>query len=103
MREAAEEVRGFVATFCREDLDGDLFLARGLSRTLETIEEAASRVSRNFRDSHLQVNWQDWISLRNHLAHDYHSYDLDRVWRIATADIEPLIPILNQLISESDA
>lgn len=103
MREAAEEVREFVATHGRDNIDSDVFLARGLIRTLETIGEAASRINRNFRDAHAQVNWQDWISLRNHLAHDYHSYDLDRVWRIGTADMEPLILALDQLISETEA
>jgi uncharacterized protein with HEPN domain len=52
MRDAAEEVRGFVAAHGREDIDSDVFLARGLIRTLETIGEAATRTTRNFRDAH---------------------------------------------------
>ena len=100
MLSAAKEVQHFVESYSRADLETDVFRARGLIKTLETVGEAASKISRNFRDAHPEISWRDWIDLRNHLSHDYYAYDLDRVWTIASSDIPKLVAALDVVISE---
>lgn len=98
MIEASREVADFVGTHQRADLDADPFLARGLVKTLEIIGEAASKVTRNFRESNPEIEWRDLIDMRNHLTHDYFAYDLDNCWTIATSDIPRLLSHLESIV-----
>ena len=54
--------------------DRKLFLA--ISRLVEIVGEAASRVSAEARSAHAQVKWQAAAKMRNILAHDYGQVDV---------------------------
>lgn len=97
MLDAAREVIEFVSVHDRSELDSDPFLARGLVKTLEIIGEASSKITRNFRDSNPQITWRDLVDMRNHLTHDYYSFNLNTVWQIASADIPQLVAELEKL------
>ena len=52
----------------RADLDNDEILCLALTRALEIIGEAATRVSRASQQRHGQVPWSEIIGLRNRLS-----------------------------------
>jgi uncharacterized protein with HEPN domain len=65
---------------------------------LQVIGEAASRVSREIRDSSPQIEWSAIIGMRQKVVHDYMNVDEDIVWETATRDIPPLISALEPLL-----
>lgn len=65
---------------------------------LQTIGEAAAKVSPKFRQSHPEIPWGRIIGLRHRVVHDYPRIDLVRVWQVLSEDIEPLIKNLEPLV-----
>lgn len=98
MFDCARTAVEFCAGKTRGDLDGDNMLVLALARLLEIIGEAATRVSPEFRDQHLAIEWQSIIAARNRLIHGYADVDLDIVWNIVTEDLPRLIANLEKLL-----
>jgi uncharacterized protein with HEPN domain len=81
----------------REEFDRDEDIQIVLTHLLQNIGEAASRVSRETRDAHPEINWQEIIGMRHRIVHDYFNIDLDVVWDAATHDLPPLIAALEKI------
>ena len=85
----------------RADLDTDRLLNLSLVRLLEIIGEAANRISKDVQDEHPEIPWSNIIGLRHRLIHGYSSIDLDIVWQIVTADLQPLVAALERMLGDS--
>jgi uncharacterized protein with HEPN domain len=68
-----------------------------LTYLIQTIGEAASRVSTEKRDQLSQIPWKQIVGMRNRIVHDYMNIDADIVWEVATANIPGLITQLQSL------
>jgi len=85
----------------REDLDRDEMLCLALTRVVEVIGEAATRVSQAGQQQHGQIPWPEIIGLRNRLVHGYDSVDLNILWDIVQQDLPPLIEQLQAILGGS--
>src|SRR6266536_1356037 len=85
-REAVEISRGKT----RSDLDADRLLNLALTRLVEVIGEAASRVPETVHAKSPDVPWLQMIGARNRLIHGYDSVDFDILWAIVTRDLPVL-------------
>jgi uncharacterized protein with HEPN domain len=101
MRDAAEEAVGFAAGRARSDLDDDRMLILALLKCVETVGEAAYKVSRNYKDEHPEIPWRPLIEMRNSLVHDYYEVDAAAIWDTVDSDLPSLILALNDLICDS--
>ena len=99
MIQAAEEAISFAAGRTSDDVRDDRALALLLVKCLEMLGEAAFKTSRNFRDSHPEIPWRTLIDLRNHLVHEYHDIDAERVWTTIHQDLPSIQPKLHSLLS----
>lgn len=59
-------------------------------RELEIIGEAAKHFSREFRENHPNIPWDDITGMRDKIVHDYFSIDLIVVWEVTQEDLLPL-------------
>jgi uncharacterized protein with HEPN domain len=84
----------------RDDFDQDEDLRVVLTHWIQTIGEAARRVSGEFQREHPEVPWPAIIGMRHKIVHDYLSVDEDRVWRTATEELGELIDQLRALMPE---
>lgn len=84
----------------REDLESDRVMQLALTRLMEIVGEAASRVSEATRQRHPQIPWRRIIATRNRLAHGYDVVDLDILWDIVRNDLPPLIGHLGTIVGE---
>jgi uncharacterized protein with HEPN domain len=95
MRDAARECISFVKGKSRASLEKDRILALALTKELEVLGEAASRVSLEFQGAHPKIRWNLIIGMRNRLIHGYFDIDLDLVWTTVTRDLPILARHLN--------
>jgi uncharacterized protein with HEPN domain len=100
MIDSAKETLSFARNKNKKDLYADRMLALSIVKSIEIIGEAASTVSKKFRERHKAIPWTNIVAMRNRLIHVYFDIDLDRVWDTITDDLPPLIIILEKTISE---
>jgi len=98
MLDAALEIRQYVQSARREDLNRDRKLVHSLVRLFEIIGEAATQISEQLRENIPEIPWFIIIGMRNRLIHAYFSIDLDVVWSTSTQDIPLLITELKKLV-----
>src|SRR5712692_7689429 len=93
-REAVVMVRGRA----RADLGTDRMLQLALTRVLEIIGEAASRVSNEGRAQYPDIPWMEVVSTRNRIIHGYDTVDYDIVWQIILEELPRLIAALERAL-----
>lgn len=103
MLDAAREAASFARHRMREELDKDRMLTLSIVKCAEIMGEAASRVTKEGRESCLQIPWADIVAMRNRLTHVYFDIDLDRVWDTVTDDLPPLIAALEAALAAETA
>ena len=86
----------------RSELETDRALNLALVRLLEIMGGAAARVSQETRSLHPEIPWQQIVGLRNRLIHGYDEVDLDILWNIVSADLQPLIDALERMVAEQN-
>jgi len=80
------------------NLDDNLRLA--LSHLIQTIGEAARRVSDEYRATHPQVPWRAIVGMRHKIVHDYIHVDYETVWETVTNDLPTLVKQLEIIVPE---
>ena len=83
----------FMANTMRQD---------AIIRELLIMGEAAKRLSPDFKTQHPSIPWRQMAGMRDILVHAYHHVDVDEVWRVVTAELEPLIALIEPLIPAKD-
>ncbi len=86
----------------RQDLTSDPMLAMALTRCLEVLGEAASKLSDEMRLQYPDIPCGKMISMRNRLIHAYFDVDLDIVWTTVSEDLPPLLPVLEAALAQTD-
>lgn len=98
MRDHAAEAVALVAHRRRRDLDTDRVLMHALTRLVEVVGEAASRVPRELQAKHDAIPWADVIGMRHRLIHSYDQVDLDVLWATLDDDLRTLIKQLDRIL-----
>jgi uncharacterized protein with HEPN domain len=98
MLDAAVEALSFLEGKTQEDLKQTRLLVLALTRELEIIGEAASRVSTECRTSLPGIPWPMVIGIRNRLIHVYFDVDLEIIWSTAMCDLPDLIRELERAL-----
>jgi uncharacterized protein with HEPN domain len=99
MLDAGQKAISFAANQSRSDLDDDPMLVFALMKAIEIIGEAASKVSRDSRESLKEIPWAQIVGMRNRLIHAYVDISLDILWRTVTRNLPPLIQELERIIA----
>jgi uncharacterized protein with HEPN domain len=85
----------------RQDLTSDSMLAMALTRCLEVLGEAASKLSDQVRLRFPGIPFAKMISMRNRLI-AYFDVDLDIVWTTVSEDLPSLQPVLESILAQID-
>jgi uncharacterized protein with HEPN domain len=97
MLDLARKVASKTAGVRREDFDRDENLRLALAHLLQTIGEAARRVSREYQNAHPEIPWAGIVGMRHKVVHDYMDVDEDVVWKTAVEEIPRLVVVLEPL------
>ena len=98
MLDTARLIVGKVAGVSRAEFDGDENLRLALAHLIQTMGEAARRVSAEFQQAHPSVPWRKIIGMRHKVVHDYLHVDFDIVWDVATVNLPPLVAQLEAVV-----
>jgi uncharacterized protein with HEPN domain len=98
MRDTAHEAVSLTKNKTHDDLSKDRILNLALTRLLEVLGEAASRVPVEIREKYPNLPWQQIVGLRNRLIHAYDQVDLEILWEIISEDLPQLSKQLDQII-----
>jgi uncharacterized protein with HEPN domain len=100
MLDAARSIAGFVRETDQDAYRKNRMMQLAVERCLQAIGEAARKVSEPLKAAHPEIPWQKIVSQRNVLAHEYGAINQDRLWRVATSDVPPLIGHLALLVPD---
>jgi uncharacterized protein with HEPN domain len=98
MLDTARLAAGKVLGKPRGEYDQDENLRMALAHLIQTLGEAARRISTEFQQAHPEIPWKQIIGMRHKVVHDYLHVDYDIVWAVATADLPPLILELEKFV-----
>jgi uncharacterized protein with HEPN domain len=98
MLDTARHIRALARERSREAFEADDVVQLALLHLIQRLGEAASRLSAEFRAEHEEFPWTEMIGMRNQIVHGCGDLDPDIVWRVATADIEPVIAGLERAL-----
>ncbi len=102
MRDYVLEAMSLGKDKSRNDLEKDRILNLALTRLLEVVGEAATRVPDEIRAKFSDLPWPQIIGLRHRLIHAYDQVDLDILWGIVSEDLPPLFKQLEKIIQNWD-
>ena len=99
MLDTALSIAARVKDLSRSEFDADENLRLALAHLIQTLGEAARRVSPEFQQANSQVPWTKIIGMRHKVVHDYLHIDYDIVWDVASVNLPPLVTQLEQIVS----
>ncbi len=99
MLESIESINEYLGNMTEVTFSEDKQLQDAVIRRLGIIGEAATRLTKDIRDTAPEVPWKSVIGLRNIVIHEYSSISLGKVWDIVQHDLPPLKDNLQKLLS----
>ena len=98
--EQIDNVAEYVSTHTYDDLVNNKIDQFGLVKCIEIIGEAAYMLSLEFKDNHIDTDWNQIIKMRHVLVHGYYHITMPMVWETAINDLPSLRPKIVQYINE---
>ena len=87
-------------THTLEEVVSDPIIFFGFVKHIEIIGEAVYMLTKEYREAHNEVNWDDIERMRHVLVHGYYRIRPDRLWETVQTDIPELKPIIDRLVEE---
>jgi uncharacterized protein with HEPN domain len=100
MLDTARKAHAKVAKIERAVFDRDENLRLAVTHLLQTIGEAARRVSAAGRAAVPGIPWPAIVGMRHKVVHDYLAVDEDIVWRTARSELPPLIAAVESALGK---
>ena len=100
MADALGHAMRFVQGRSRDDIESDAMLGFAIMYALQTVGEAASKISPETRAELPRVPWVDIIGMRHRLVHAYTDIDPDVVWRTVTEFAPDLLSKVDAILHE---
>jgi len=96
IQEYAANAIQFARDVSYEEFVKDRMRYFAIMKNVEIIGEAANMLTIDFRETHVELPWEQIIGMRHVLVHGYAQVSDMKLWRTATKDL----PILHQLVSK---
>ena len=103
MLECCKDIISFTSNVSFSQFASEKMRRLATERRLETLGEAANRVSVARQAALPNIDWARIVGLRNKLAHDYGEVLAERVWLIAVQHVKELRAQLEAIEDLADA
>ena len=99
MLQSKRDALGFAGGPTHARFKNSLLHQNAILKSLETIGEAASRLSDATRNLHPDIPWRKIIGMRNRLVHEYFEGDIDMMRETVLNDLPKLRGQLEAIVS----
>ena len=99
---AARQALRFSEGLTPETLAASNLHQNAILHVLQTIGEAARKVSDPFKAMHPEIQWAEIVGMRHRLVHDYRRIDLQKVWESVESSVPVLIERLARLVPPAE-
>ena len=83
-----------------EQAEKDTIIFHGFVKQVEIIGEATYMLTKEFRASHPEVEWEAIEGMRHVLVHGYYQIEPDQLWDTVDKDIPLLKPQIEKILGE---
>ena len=90
MIEAIDNIFEFVEGKSFEIYKNDKILRFAIIKNLEIIGEAAYLLTKDFKNKHNSIEWNDMIGMRHILVHGYYQIRDEIIWATIETELQPL-------------
>jgi uncharacterized protein with HEPN domain len=90
LRFRVAQIQSYLDEQSFEEFIANKMVQDAVVRQLEIIGEASRNLSEDFCRLHPEVPWSQIVGMRNRIAHDYLSVDMEIVWDIIAHDLPTL-------------
>ena len=98
MIEAIDNIFEFVQGKAYDTFKSDKILQFALIKNLEIIGEAAYLLSKEFKNQHNEIVWDDIIGMRHLLVHGYYTIRNEIIWSTIEHDLKPLYQKIKEIL-----
>lgn len=98
--DAVNDIDEFVKDMNKESFLSNKAIKYAVVRSIEIIGEASKHLSKNFREQHKDIRWEDICGMRDKLIHDYIGVDFSIVWKVIERDIPALKKKLTEVLNQ---
>ena len=102
MLEHSANALQFVEGIGYEDFVSDRMRYYAVMKNVEIVGEAAYMLTSEFKESHIELPWEQIIGMRHVLVHGYAQISDTKLWKTATKDLVVLNQIVSRYLSETD-
>ena len=95
--DAIRRIEEYTQGIEEEEFYRNYLVQDGVIRQLEIIGEATKKISKETRDKHTHIPWNDIAGMRDKLIHGYFDINFDVVWETVTEDLPLLIAQLEKI------
>jgi uncharacterized protein with HEPN domain len=96
--DAAEKIVNFASSFSSpDDFFADSKSFDAVCMNFIVIGEMVDRISDEFKEKNVAVDWKNIKGLRNMIAHDYFGVDAEEIWGIIQLNIPTLIKSIRNI------
>ena len=94
----ARDARRFVVGLTYQEFDRSHLHQLAVMKAVETIGEAAARVSSDTKRTLPEIPWSAIVGMRNRIVHVYFDVQLEILWRVVQGELPSLIVQLETLV-----
>ena len=103
MLDCAEQVAEFIQGYDEARYLADRKTQAAVEHMLQTIGEAAIKVSDTIVSAHPEIDWFKIRGLRHRIVHDYRRINNATIYHIATDYVPPLVGLLKKILASGVA
>ena len=100
MLDAIEAIEKYAAGKTFDDYGREGILRHAIERNVEIVSEASRHVPDQLKAPHSEISWRSIADIGNVFRHGYDRVNDRRVWRIVTAELQPLKVAVLAMIAE---
>lgn len=99
---AIDDIQSNKEKFTFQDICESSIIYYGFVKEVEIIGEAVYMLTKEFRASHPQCEWDVIENMRHVLVHGYYKINREQLWDTVQNDIPELRPLIEELIEEQE-
>jgi uncharacterized protein with HEPN domain len=98
--QAGQRAIQFAQGLSREQLASDVMRQSAILYQMTIVGEATKRLSREYREQHPEIPWNQMAGMRDIISHQYDRLDLDVVWEVIQQDLPELLAMVTPLLPQ---